>query len=202
MPYHSRPWPALPAGRSRSAPLSPGAAIKHVPPARGAMPARPSIRSSSVSSLGSSESSVPAMSESRAAALGYGPGSRSFHRGDLAAGGSGTADLQHHPMRLTMESLASLSPPAGGVPARSGPQQLSEVLSVEVVCWGASIEYSQVPPPAQSCLIAHVMFSCRQRTWLRGGCSCNVLTARCHAHQLNGHGSLPQPHRRRATIHS
>jgi hypothetical protein len=107
------------------------------------MPARPAIRSSSVSSIGSSDSSFSAMSASRAAALGYGPGSSAFKRsgsgissggGGSGGGGGGSvaaaprgssiygavdsgglAQQGLGPMRLTMESLRSMSPPAGGV---------------------------------------------------------------------------------------
>jgi len=96
-------------------PLTSASAIKHSPPGRDAMPARPAIRSSSVSSFGSAESVFSAVSASRAAALGFGPGSTPFRRGGGGgAGGAGGAGSQQPPLQLTMELMRSLSPPQGG----------------------------------------------------------------------------------------
>jgi hypothetical protein len=91
--------------------------VRHSPPARGALPPRPAIRTGSMSSLASESDVSAAMGKPQGSALGSRRSVDSRGSGgspEKAGGGETGTPLQQHPMRLTMELMHSLSPPAKG----------------------------------------------------------------------------------------
>lgn len=110
--------------RGKRVALTPAAIVRHSPPARGALPPRPAIRTGSMSSLASESEVSTATGQVSASALGSrrsadGQGNSGGLGAEASRGGVGSSTpLQQHPMRLTMELMHSLSPPIKGAECR------------------------------------------------------------------------------------